>query len=120
MFEIKTTLTERQVADQFVTAMEGGSNYWLESAHPTEHIAKITKSPWYDDEALYAEPFKITLGHDEGSAESYITRDSIQIGLNLMAQKSAGHFADMVEERGDAITADVFIQYCAFGEIVYG
>jgi hypothetical protein len=38
-----------------------------------------------------------------------------------MAEKSPQHFGDMLSEsNADSITADVFLQYVALGEIVYG
>jgi hypothetical protein len=44
----------------------------------------------------------------------------IKKGLNLMAKKYPEHFADFLEENDDAITADVFLQLCLFGEVIYG
>jgi len=45
--------------------------------------------------------------------------DAIKRGIKVMAEKYSRHFGDFQSERGDAITADVFLQCCLFGEIVY-
>lgn len=41
-------------------------------------------------------------------------------GAKIMAQKYPRHFKNWIEETDDSITADVFLQCCLFGEIVYG
>jgi len=46
--------------------------------------------------------------------------DSIGDGLNVMATHYPRHFADFLNEASDAITADVFLQCCLFGELIYG
>lgn len=45
---------------------------------------------------------------------------AIQRGLQLMAEKHPRHFSDLINENDDAETADVFVQLCLFGEVVYG
>lgn len=59
----------------------------------------------------------------------HLTLDSIKQGLRIMATggpdgKTWGvksqHFADWLNENDDATTADVFIQCCVLGDIVYG
>jgi hypothetical protein len=45
---------------------------------------------------------------------------SIGRGLNDLATKYPRHFADLVNENTDAITADVLLQCCLFGELIYG
>jgi len=46
--------------------------------------------------------------------------ESIRKGLNVMASNYPRHFADFLNEAADAITADVFLQCCLFGELIYG
>ena len=46
--------------------------------------------------------------------------ESIGDGLNMMATHYPRHFADFLNEAADAITADVFLQCCLFGELIYG
>ena len=41
-------------------------------------------------------------------------------GLDLMAGEHQRHWQDFINENDDADTADVFMQLCLFGEIVYG
>jgi hypothetical protein len=44
---------------------------------------------------------------------------SIGIGLDALATKYPRHFADLINENTDAITADVLLQCCLFGELIY-
>jgi len=44
---------------------------------------------------------------------------SIGRGLEDPAVKCPTHFADLVNENTDAITADVRLQCCLFGELIY-
>jgi hypothetical protein len=44
---------------------------------------------------------------------------SIGRGLELLATKYPRHFADLINENTDAITADVLLQCCLFGELIY-
>jgi hypothetical protein len=44
---------------------------------------------------------------------------SIRRGLEDLATKYPRHFADLVNEDTDAITADVLLQCCLFGELIY-
>jgi len=45
--------------------------------------------------------------------------EKIQQGLQVMANKYAHHFSNMVNEDGDMTTSSVFVQCCLFGEVVF-
>ena len=45
---------------------------------------------------------------------------SLGRGLDVLATKYPRHFADLINENTDAITADVLLQCCLFGELIYG
>lgn len=45
---------------------------------------------------------------------------AIHKGLEIMSTKYPEHFGDFLSDNTDAITGDVFIQCCIFGEIIYG
>lgn len=122
---VTVNVTPRRVADLMVGAIEGGSTYWCESILLSPGISHKA-SPWYDDEALYSKQnLEITVIEHESSrhdddAQWTITLASIANGLRLMALHSPRHFADFISETDDATTADVFLQYCTFGEVIYG
>jgi hypothetical protein len=60
---------------------------------------------------------------DDGSeTKDYVLNlETIERGLQVMADKYPKHFFDLYREcGGDIITSDVFVQCCLFGEIVFG
>lgn len=127
--KVELEISSRRIADLMVSALEGGSGYWLESATlmSSSALKKIEqpKAPWYDEERIFDEAFQIEIVEDEPHKKGHngkwtVTFPSVQQGLRLMAENSGGHFGDFMSENGDAITADVFLQYITFGEVIYG
>lgn len=124
---VRTEVAPQQVSDQFVTALEGGSNYWLQACSPSrETKAKATaESPWYADAQVFDGEFSIRLTYDNpNDGDQYVTKqigkDDVRRGLEVMAEKYPWHFGDLTAETGDVITADVFLQCVLFGDVVFG
>lgn len=122
-------VSPRRIADLMVSAIEGGSNYWLRGGgiyleSPGDVAPDDTHDgPWYDNPRRYEDPdlcLKVVEDDDGAETDHLVRQADITRGLQLMAEKSPDHFADIINENDDAITADVFLQYVTFGEIVYG
>lgn len=100
------TMTDTDLFDLFVTAIEGGINYWADilDYNPTEH------GEW---SALIL---------DEADNIKYaITRETIRRGIDDLSRGPyQHHYADLVNDNYDAITADVIVQLALFDGIVYG
>jgi hypothetical protein len=121
---------ERQVLeDIFVTALEGGSNYWY---YLSEEATKLIRNavPKSEDPYLSTAILKaIEKGVDvpindaehEDEVIGTISLKTMQERLQKLS-RSANSDALMahIKEEGDAETADVVLQYLAFGEIVFG
>lgn len=60
-------------------------------------------------------------GTDGEVRKEILNLSSIRKGLQLMAESKeyAHHWRDFLAENDDAITADVFLQFCLFGEVIY-
>jgi hypothetical protein len=108
------------------SAFEGGSNYWYE-IHDYVEPKEITF------QAMKGEVFPhidyplnvggaVIVGDMEAPEEAPKRLDmaAIKNGLKVMAEKYPHHWQDFVSENDDAITGDVFLQCCLFGEIVFG
>lgn len=115
-----------RVQDLIITAFEGGSNYWLgqgrvELVHPAYSDLPNDNVVWYGNSKrnVFAEPFIITIDVP-GDKEYRLVNDSVRRAFRLMARNYPRHFADFLEENEDAITADIFLQLCLFGEVIYG
>jgi hypothetical protein len=113
-----------RIADMLVGAFEGGSNYWLESCQceksaNTKFIGgEDYYSPIYAD-CLYGEVICFT-DEEDGNRIFKLNSDVLENGLRIMAEIAPKHFGDMISENDDATTADVFLQCCLFGEVIYG
>jgi len=120
-------VSAEKVRDQICVAFEGGSNYWLQEADLVQADIKPTEKPWYSCPKLFEGKYQIALKYDDpkkdegnGEGRKTINQDDVQKGMFAMANKSPRHFADLLNEEGDTITADVFFQYILFGEVIYG
>jgi histidinol phosphatase-like PHP family hydrolase len=116
--------------DIFVTAIEGGSNYWY---FLSDHaIAKIRRAvPKEEDPYLSTAILKAILDHDvkveindaddEEEVIGVITRGTMQARLQLLAESELKWALDAhIKEQGDADSADIVFQYLAMGEVIYG
>lgn len=110
-----TVVTEVKAADvdsALVSALEGGSNYWIKWVEPAYNALTT--------ERIVAGVHEITVTDEEGTKKT-LNRAAIHKGLRLMAREQPRHFADLVSESdADATTGDVLLQLCLFGEVVYG
>jgi hypothetical protein len=116
--------------DIFVTALEGGSNYWY--FLPEESIKAIRKAvPKEEDPYLSTAILKAILDHDvkiavndaenEDEVIGVITRGTMQARLQLLSDSSERWALEKhMREEGDAGSADVVFQYLTMGEVVYG
>ena len=116
--------------DIFVTALEGGSNYWYYL--PAESIIAIRKAvPKSEDPYLSTAILKAILDHDvkiavndvenEEEVIGVITRGTLQARLQLLSDsKERWALEAHMREEGDAGSADVVFQYLTMGEVVYG
>ena len=122
---IEFDIRSERIAEQFVAAIESsfGSGYWLAGAKVKAGKERTNRDdPAYADPKLYDDHFVIELRLQERYERRtrYEIRPSdVAAGLRKMAQSHPMHFADLIRDEGDAITADIFLQLCAFGEIVY-
>lgn len=60
---------------------------------------------------------------DEATGEETfhtVTPGKIAAGIKLMAKNHTKHFADLLDESGDAITSDILLQCIVLNDVVYG
>lgn len=131
----------RRVYEMLVSAFEGGSNYW----YMVEDIKKpvmpytFTDKMWNDKREadptwLHTEEIPFNEGgalmiSDEKADEPTITEatgffrldlKAIEKGMQIFARDHRNHYAEFVKDNDDAETADVFLQCCVFGDVIYG
>jgi len=115
-----------------VTAWEGGINYWADISYESLH----RMNAYAEKHGFSGEPFSVrfakfiwdgnaaTIVDSEASFEEEeiigkIDLRSIKNGWQIFSQKRH-HFDDFLNNRTDAITADVWFQCCSLGDVVYG
>ncbi len=133
LFNVKTTVEKKidlsRVEDLLICAFEGGSNYWYmikRKVQPTEitHKSKVFNGePYYLTPALNPGGALVIVDREENietAKEFTLDLNSIKTGLEKMALEQPRHMENFLKENEDAETGDVFLQFCLFGEIVYG
>jgi len=124
--QLTIDISVKEISYLIITAMEH-CGYWAqvvgESKLPPgmecyDRFFNLATDGWIDfglrDEM--GPDFELT----EGAKVYRLNDHSIQEGLKLMAQKCPIHFGDFLKDNHDAITADVFLQCCLLGDLVYG
>lgn len=117
--------TEIMIDELFITALEGGSNYWY-MLHNDETPLELNKDNtvnWF--KSLQNNGVSIsdlTVSRKSGTKpyKKILKIPQIQTGLTRMAHDDRREFDNILKSEYDACDADVFLQYCVFGEIVYG
>lgn len=120
-FTQEHNIPDSRIQDLLCCALEGGSNYWYiitKFGYPDGKTSKDYEFPHLEL------PFKggyLMIGDREDGQiiPRKLDINSIEKGLRLMADKYEYHFAEFIEENEDAVTGDVFLQLCLFGELVY-
>jgi len=121
-----------RVSNLLCSAFEGGSNYWArieKKTEPTEYLYRSSEDQVYPHIDYPLNPGgSLTIsanGDDEheeidGRREWVLDVEAIKRGLAFMANNEPSAFGDFLGEDDDQITADVFLQCCLFGKVVYG
>jgi hypothetical protein len=134
---VKMEVSDQTIRDLLVSALEGGSNYWYcisdyrfpegVSYEDFQEGGQFTLDEYYHPTQLipFHEGCEMVFidvdTQDEPEREEFVlNKEALQRGLQVMADEYPKHFADATGEDWDAITADVYLQCCLFGKIVYG
>lgn len=127
---IEKEISRETLENIFVTALEGGSNYWYAISSETKRAIREVVSREEDpylSTALITAVLDRDLAVDIHDAEDNetilgtLTLDNIKERLQALADSDdAVHLMDELMETGDAITSDVCFQYMVMGEIIFG
>lgn len=129
MIVIKTDVPRQVLEDVFVTALEGGSNYWyylpeesikaIRDAVPksVEPCLSIAISKAIIDHGV---PVGINDAENEDDELGVISMNTMAERLQILATESKWAFDQEIEGNGDASSSDVWLQYMAFGEVIFG
>jgi hypothetical protein len=127
--EVNLKISTEVLEDIFVTALEGGSNYWY---FLSEDAVKMIREavPKSEDPYLSTSILKAILkgvdvpindAEDEDEVIGEISLKTMLARLQKLADsRNNSALISHIDGNGDGDTADIVLQYLAFGEIVYG
>jgi len=127
--KIEFEIDESVLEDVFVTAIEGGSNYWYFLSN--DAVRLIRKAiPREEESCLSVATFKAVMKgvnipiNDVENEEDIIGWISLETMADRLSDLATGynreHLLAHIEGNGDADSADIVFQYLAMGEVVYG
>jgi hypothetical protein len=128
--KINQTITRDILENIFVTALEGGSNYWCYI--PNKSILAVRAVvPKSEDDIITTAILKAVLDHDveievrdaedETEVVGIISKKTMHERLQKLAD-SPNKWALEAEiaEEADGDSSDIVFQYIAMGEVIYG
>lgn len=120
---VSLNISKEDISSLLDSALEGGSNYWYMIKGQTDGYYLSVYNSYGD----YIMSGKSVLINDEVGDETLkqpvkLNLSLIKKGLKLFAESKeyAHHWRDFVSGDADQTTADVFLQFCIFGEQIYG
>lgn len=128
IIKTQTNISDQLISDLICTACEGGSNYWyVITGYQEPETLDFRCDTFKDDKPhrIYDWPLctggGVVFEDSEGEYTNLVlNRESIEKGLALMNQKYPKRFGSILDEEYDAEDADVFLQLCLFGEVIFG
>jgi hypothetical protein len=118
-------ITDQMIEDLFVTAIEGGIDYWgyfspviysrLKNDYPT--IQSFSERVYH---AIMVVGCSLPIRDVETDEVWHFNKASVERALEIMANDHEEDFMNIVDGNFDAITADVFFQLVAIGELTFG
>jgi len=121
MLQVNARVSNQQIADQLITAFEGGINYWCRNVRVMRDDGVRLSDNDIMDRPDDLERCTIEVYEIDGGIEPRTLKYAdFKPGLEVMAKDYPEHFANLITDNGDADTADIFMQCCLFGEVIYG
>lgn len=136
--QVQLAIHLARIYDLMITANEYAGTYWAHVAE-TNLPAGVDFSSWdlpdyhFRDNGTHRWPEHVAalvggsvtyaVIDDDGEigSERYVLdADAIARGFALMAAEYSRHFGDFLAGNEDAVTGDVFLQCCLFGQVKYG
>lgn len=129
--KLEFEVSDEVIGDLLVNAFEGGSNYWYKIEkyqRPTGaadtwayRVDKRKVFQHVDYPMNVGGALVITSTEEPEKGEFVLTRQKLYEGMRKLANSEPYrfHFFDVLTENDDATTADVFLQFALFGDVIY-
>jgi len=127
---VKVDVSREVLESIFITALEGGSNYWYyigsEACKIINDVVPKDQKKSFSErlfEAVYDKGVIIPVHDIEDTDDEpigYLDINTFQERLELCASEALWALQEEIDERGDAGSSDVVFQYLALGDFIYG
>lgn len=128
------TFGKNDIINLFVDALEGGSNYWYWLKHLPNGLKKNVPlseaiGDWvleggyiqfYDAEGDDYDGDDFTATHSDDGLLGTVDMDSILDAVTLMKKDYPDVWDSILDQTYDANDADIFLQLCVMGDVVFG
>lgn len=124
--QLNRALTKGDIIDLFVTSLEGGSNYWYYLKNIPESIKYDVKhngvslSDALGEYVLSGGEVHFYDIEDKSEFLGSVDMNSILDAISLIKKEHPEVWERILTEEYDADDADVFLQLCVMGEVVFG
>jgi hypothetical protein len=109
-------ISNEDVNDLLVCALEGGINYWCAKVE----VTKEPKESYEYASEVISLGGELTLTEDEEGTKHVLTQEKFLKGVSKAMEHFLFGTVEYMMDCHDAETADVIIQFAIFDEIVYG
>jgi len=119
-------ITKQDIIDLFVTALEGGSNYWYYIPTIPAGVREIkTETGMATSEAigeyiLRGGNIQINDAEDEEEVLGTVDMTSLLEAIDLLKSDYTHAYENIIDEEYDADDADIFFQLAVMGEVTFG
>lgn len=119
-------ITKQDIIDLFVTALEGGSNYWYYIPKIPAGVRQIkTETGMATSEAigeyiLRGGNIQINDAEDEEEVLGTVDMTSLLEAIDLLKSDYTHAYENIIDEEYDADDADIFFQLAVMGEVTFG
>jgi hypothetical protein len=129
--DLKLDVSREVLESIFITAIEGGSNYWYyigeEAVKAINNVCPRASGMAFSERvftAVYDYGVEVAL-HDiediDGEPIGVLSKDTFKERLERCANEGAmWALQQEIDEQGDAATSDAVFQYLALNDLVYG
>lgn len=124
------SLSKEDIINLFVGALEGGSNYWYEIKHiprdvkyAIEHGASTSESVInyiLSGGKIYFYDIENESEDEDDAYLGYVDMGKLLDGISILKRDYPNVYENIIMETYDAGDADVFLQLCVMGDVVYG
>jgi hypothetical protein len=117
--KVQFNFTTDSVANLIITAVETHCG-WLENFN-SKGLPRPDGVTWWEQLPKVLDTNDWFLSFEDIDGDKHVlNQEKVERGLRLLITEEPEHYSDWQSENEDAITADVFLQLCLLGEVVYG